>query len=96
MYPVEKVAKDGSKDVPFNLKNLREHLARVALARRVLPTDINARQKLLEDSVYDAAKARLAHQHQIFAEIGLDNQSLLQPELQRWMWQWHCQLKVRL
>ncbi|KAJ7619446.1 DNA/RNA polymerase [Roridomyces roridus] len=94
--PVEKVSKDGSKEVPFNLKNLREHLARVALARRVLPTDVNARQKLLEDSVYDAAKARLVHQHQIFAEIGLDNQALLQPELQRWMWQWHLQLKERL
>ncbi|KAJ7657863.1 hypothetical protein DFH06DRAFT_1197343 [Mycena polygramma] len=83
-------------EVPFNLATLRKHLARVALARRVLPTDVNARQKLLEDSVYDAAKERLARQHEIFAELKLDDNSLLRPDLQRWMWSWHLKLKDRL
>ncbi|KAJ7875287.1 DNA/RNA polymerase [Mycena olivaceomarginata] len=89
------VMKDG--EVPFNLLTLRKHLARVALARRVLPTDVNARQKLLEDSVYEAAKERLAKQHAVFTDLGLDNDNaLLQPDLQRWMWQWHQKLKDRL
>ncbi|KAJ6615404.1 DNA/RNA polymerase [Mycena sp. CBHHK59/15] len=88
------VTKDSS--VPFNLQTLRKHLALVALARRVLPTDVSARQKLLEDSVYDAAKERLARQYEVFAQIGIDDGALLQHDLQRWMWQWHCRLKVRL
>ncbi|KAJ7260885.1 hypothetical protein B0H12DRAFT_1106881 [Mycena haematopus] len=88
------VMKDG--EVPFNLLTLRKHLNRVALARRVLPTDVNARQKLLEDSVYEAAKERLAKQHAVFDELGLDDNSLLRPDLQRWMWQWHQKLKDRL
>ncbi|KAF7345060.1 DNA-directed RNA polymerase [Mycena venus] len=73
------VMKDG--EVPFNLLTLRKHLTRVALARRILPTDVNARQKLLED---------------IFNDLGLNDNSLLQPDLQRWMWQWHQKLKDRL
>ncbi|KAJ6542761.1 hypothetical protein B0H19DRAFT_957630 [Mycena capillaripes] len=85
-----------NNEVPFNLATLRKHLARVALARRVLPTDVNARQKLLEDSVYDAAKERLARQHQVFSDLGLDDNSLLRPDLQRWMWAWHLKLKDRL
>ncbi|KAJ7088569.1 DNA/RNA polymerase [Mycena crocata] len=89
-HPVKK----GEK-VPFNLETLRKHLNRVALARRVLPTDLNARQKLLESSVYDAAKERLRHEHEVFAQLGLDN-ALLQPDLRRWMWEWHSKLKVRL
>ncbi|KAF7331179.1 DNA-directed RNA polymerase [Mycena sanguinolenta] len=88
------VMKNG--EVPFNLLTLRKHLSRVALARRVLPTDVNARQKLLEDSVYEAAKERLAKQHAVFHELGLDDNSLLRPDLQRWMWQWHQKLKDRL
>ncbi|KAF8119543.1 hypothetical protein EV363DRAFT_1197176, partial [Boletus edulis] len=42
-------------EIPFNLDNLRKHLAQVTLARRVLPEDVAARQKLLEVSVYDVA-----------------------------------------
>ncbi|KAJ7160872.1 DNA/RNA polymerase [Mycena filopes] len=82
--------------IPFNLDTLRKHLARVALARRVLPTDVNARQRLLEDSVYDAAKERFARQNEIFAKFNLDDRSLQQADLQRWMWQWHLKLKDRL
>ncbi|KAJ7482195.1 DNA/RNA polymerase [Mycena galericulata] len=90
------VMKESDRSVPFNLDTLRKHLARVALARRVLPTDVTARQKLLEDSVYEAARERLARQHEVFAKLGLDDNSLLQPDLQRWMWQWHCRLRDRL
>ncbi|KAJ7682848.1 hypothetical protein B0H17DRAFT_1181809 [Mycena rosella] len=88
------VMKDES--VPFNLQNLRKHLARVALARRVLPTDVTARQKLLEESAYDAAQARLTHQAAIFEQLGMNDNVLRQPDLQRWMWEWHTRLKARL
>ncbi|KAJ7468690.1 DNA/RNA polymerase [Mycena latifolia] len=88
------VKKDG--EVPFNLGTLRKHLSRVALARRVLPTDLAARQSLLEDSVYDAARERLKNQHDTFIALGLDDTKLLQPDLQRWMWKWHCLLQDRL
>ncbi|KAF8127344.1 DNA/RNA polymerase [Mycena galopus ATCC 62051] len=88
------VMKDG--EVPFNLLTLRKHLSRVALARRILPTDVNARQKLLEDSVYEAAKERLAKQHAVFDQLGLDDNSLMRPDLQLWMWKWHLKLKDRL
>ncbi|KAJ7737868.1 DNA/RNA polymerase [Mycena maculata] len=94
--PNPKPVKKG-EDVPFNLATLRKHLARVALARRVLPTDLYARQKLLESSAYDAAQERLQEQAKTFAKLGLDDENaLLRPDLQRWMWQWHVRLKERL
>jgi DNA-directed RNA polymerase len=83
-------------EVPFNLNNLRKHLAQVAFARRVLPEDVAARQKLLEESVYDVAVERLRHQSEIFESLGLDNQGLRQVVLQRWMWDWHEKLLPRL
>lgn len=83
-------------EIPFNLDNLRKHLAQVALARRVLPEDVAARQKLLEESVYDVAVERLKHQADVFEELGLGNNSLMQADLQRWMWGWHTKLKTRL
>lgn len=83
-------------EVPFNLDNLRRHLAEVTLARRVLPEDVAARQKLLEESVYDVAVERLKHQADLFAELGLGNNPLMQADLQRWMWDWHSKLKTRL
>lgn len=82
--------------VPFNLDNLRRHLAEVKLARRVLPEDTAARQKLLEESVYEVAVERMKHQADKFAELGLSDNSLMQADLRRWMWEWHVKLKARL
>ncbi|KAG7096404.1 hypothetical protein E1B28_003847 [Marasmius oreades] len=83
-------------EVPFNLANLRRHLAEVSLARRVLPEDVVSRQKMLEESVYDTAVERLQHEATVLEDLGLDNNSLRQPDLRRWMWEWHAKLKVRL
>jgi len=58
-------------EVPFNLDNLRKHLAQITLARRVLPEDLASRQKLLEESVYDVAVERLRHEAKLFDELGL-------------------------
>lgn len=83
-------------EIPFNLDNLRRHLAELTLARRVLSDDVAARQKLLEESVYDVAVERLKHQADLFAELGLGNNALMHADLQQWMWDWHNKLKVRL
>ncbi|KAI6022796.1 DNA/RNA polymerase [Pisolithus microcarpus] len=84
------------REVPFNLNNLRKHLAKVSLARRVLPEDVAARQKLLEESAYDVAVERLKHESQIFDELGLTNPSLRRAGLQRWMWDWYQKLSAHL
>ncbi|KAF8130200.1 hypothetical protein EV363DRAFT_1399395 [Boletus edulis] len=87
-----------SEEIPFNLDNLRKHLAQVTLARRVLPEDVAARQKLLEASVYDVAVERLKHEAKVFDEMGLGHMDvgLRRPDLQRWMWDWHQKLRSRL
>ncbi|KAJ3527013.1 hypothetical protein NM688_g8184 [Phlebia brevispora] len=83
-------------EVPFNLANLRKHLAQVAMARRVLPDDTSARQKLLEESVYDVAAARLKHQGKLFEELGITDKGLKGQDLRTWMWNWHVSLEARL
>jgi DNA-directed RNA polymerase, mitochondrial len=82
--------------VPFNLDNLRQHLAQVALARRVLPEDVASRQKLLEESVYQVALSRQKHQLALFEDLGLNNHGLKHADLQTWMWTWHQKLKDSL
>ena len=83
-------------DIPFNLENLRKHLAQVYLARRILPEDIAARQKLLEDSVYASAVERGKHETEVLADLGLQARGLKHMDLQKWMWEWHQKLKLRL
>ncbi|CAL1697785.1 unnamed protein product [Somion occarium] len=95
-FGVSETAVEVEHEVPFNLANLRKHLAQVILARRVLPEDVAARQKLLEESVYDVAVERLKHQAELFDEIGLTNKGLGNNDLRKWMWEWHQKLKVRL
>ncbi|KAF7313242.1 DNA-directed RNA polymerase [Mycena kentingensis (nom. inval.)] len=90
------VRKSSDQTIPFNLSTLRKYLTSNALARRVLPTDMNARQKLLEDGVFDAAKERLSKQMEVFERFNLPSNVLLQPDLQRWMWHWHLLLTERL
>ena len=90
------VPQDAVEEIPFNLDNLRKHLAKVTLARRVLPEDVAARQKLLEESVYDVAVERLKRESELFDELGLGNPSLRRVDLQRWMWDWHQKLSAHL
>lgn len=83
-------------EIPFNLDILRKHLAHVSLARRVLSEDLAARQKLVEDSVYDVAVQRMRRQAELFKELGLGDSVLKTQDLQLWMWQWHQLLQARL
>ncbi|KAK0201027.1 DNA/RNA polymerase [Desarmillaria ectypa] len=80
--------------VPFNLDNLRRHLAQVNYARRVLPEDVAARQKLLEESVYDVAVERLKHEATVFDNLGIGG--AYQKSIRKWMWEWHVALQERL
>ncbi|KAJ7583777.1 hypothetical protein C8J56DRAFT_790113 [Mycena floridula] len=82
-------------EIPFNLDNLRRHLAEVCYARRVLPEDVAARQKLLEESVYDVAVQRLKRESEVFEELGIGG-TMRQANLQRLMWDWHSKLQIRL
>lgn len=82
--------------IPFNLETLRKHLGQLILARRVLPDDVATRQKLLEDSVYEVATERLKRQAEVFQELGIGDTRLNSSHLQRWMWDWHQKLQVRL
>lgn len=89
-------AQEAKYEIPFNLANLRKHLAHVTMARRVLPDDAAARQKLLEESVYDVAVERLRHQGQLFEELGLGDKGLNNQDLRAWMWNWHVKLQKRI
>lgn len=82
--------------LPFNLAALRKHLAHMVLARRVLPEDVAARQKLLENSVYDVAVARLKHQADLMDDLGLGRKVPNDVDLRKWMWEWHQKLQVKL
>ena len=83
-------------EIPFNLATLRKHLANVTLARRVLSDDAVARQKLLEESVYDVAVERLKHQAELFDQLGLNDKGLKSEDLRAWMWNWHLNLQHRI
>ena len=83
-------------EMPFNLATLRKHLGQVAMARRVLPDDAAARQKLLEESVYDVAVERLRHQGELFDSLGLSGKGLKSQDLRLWMWNWHTKLQDRI
>ncbi|RXW11654.1 hypothetical protein EST38_g14201 [Candolleomyces aberdarensis] len=82
-------------EVPFNIQNLRDHLANVAYARQVLPDDMVARQRHLELSAYDMAAERLKFQHDKMNERGLDNR-YQDKVLQEYMYSWHSKLSERL
>lgn len=82
-------------EIPFNLHNLRRHLAQLQLARRVLPEDVTARQTLLEASVHEVAAERFKHEDAIYKQLGL-GAGLNERNLQAWMWDWHQALESRL
>ena len=83
-------------EIPFNLHHLRKHLAEVTLHRRVLPEDTAARQKLLEESVYDVAVQKWKHEAEMFEQLGLGKKGLDSADLRAWMWNWHQKLQARI
>ncbi|KAG6872157.1 hypothetical protein C0995_012475 [Termitomyces sp. Mi166 len=83
-------------EIPFNINNLRQHLASVITARRVLSDDLIARQEHLEKSAYDVAREQMQFQSQKLEELGLASGALNSPDLRQWMWVWHTKLKERL
>ncbi|KAF9006988.1 DNA/RNA polymerase [Cyathus striatus] len=84
------------KEIPFNLDLLRRHMTEATLARRVLVDDVSARQKLLEESVFEVAVERMKRQAEVAEKYGLVNSAMRRADLQRWMWVWHVALTARL
>ena len=62
----------------------------------MLSEDSLARQKLLEESMCDAAVDRWKHEASMFAELGLGKKGLDSATLHSWMSQWHRKLQVRI
>ncbi|TFY82948.1 hypothetical protein EWM64_g1061 [Hericium alpestre] len=89
-------SKPAPNTIPFNLDNLRKYLAQFNLARRVLPDDVSARQRVLEESVHDEAVERLRYMAEKLDDLGIDGPELNSRGLQKWMWTWHQKLKERL
>lgn len=87
---------DPDANVPFNIRSLRRHLAEVVYARRALPEDNEARQRLLETSAYDVAVARLRHVSEKLDDLGLNTGVLRHAHLQKWMYVWHEKLQRKL
>ncbi|EJD39851.1 DNA/RNA polymerase [Auricularia subglabra TFB-10046 SS5] len=83
------------EEVPFNLQNLRSSLELMSRTRRLLPDDNLARQKLLEESVYDVAMHRLEHETRLFESLNMAP-GLSRGPLRRWMWTWHQRLVEQL
>jgi DNA-directed RNA polymerase len=65
-------------------------------ARRALPEDASSRQRLLEESAYDDAAARLKHEWDLQHVDAATASKLAQPTLQKWMWTWFAALTERL
>lgn len=61
----------------------------------MLPEDVTARQKLLEESVYDVAVQRLKHESELIGELGIQS-GVKDVNLRKWMWDWHIELTARL
>jgi DNA-directed RNA polymerase len=50
----------------------------------------------VEESGYEVAVERMKHQADMFAELGLGDNGLMQANQRRWMWEWHIESKARL
>lgn len=63
----------------------------------MLPEDVAARQKLLEESVYETAMERLKHEAETLEQLSnVSPRGLKRQDLQRWMWDWHGKLQKKL
>lgn len=88
-------AKEEVYEVPYNLRQLRTNLNRLSATHRALGDDLWARQRLLEQSVYDVAVERLKHEHEVMEKLNRAS-TLGGKPLRELMWDWHQKLSKRL
>ena len=81
--------------MPYNLRQLRTNLNKLSATHRALGDDLWARQRLLEQSVYDVAVERLKHEHETLEKLQRSS-SLGDKPLRVLMWDWHQKLSKRL
>ena len=93
---VDGVQVEAEPFIPFNLDSLRRHLSDITEARSVLDSNVHARQRHLEASVYDLAVEMLERQYKTMEQKGLATGRLFHAELQHMMWHWHVALQGRI
>ncbi|KAF6749610.1 mitochondrial RNA polymerase [Ephemerocybe angulata] len=84
-----------TSEVPFNIQNLRDHLAYVAYAKHVMSDDMVARQRHLELNAYEMAADRITLQTEKLASLGMDGR-FRDKVLQEYMYTWHEKLSEKL
>ena len=82
-------------ETPYNLGILRSNLDQIIKGRKALPDDVLQRQKLLEETAYDSALARLKHEAEVFKDLDM-GANLKHRSLQAWMWDWHVKTEPYL
>ena len=93
--PPEGDANEEVYEVPFNLRRLRINLDKLSTTHRALGDDLWARQRLLEQSVYDVAVERLKHEHEALEKLQRPT-GIYAKSLRALMWEWHQKLTKRL
>lgn len=88
-------AKEEVYEVPYNLRQLRSSLGKLNSTHKALGDDLWARQRLLEQSVYDVAVERLKHEHETLDKLQRSS-TLGDKSLRALMWDWHQKLSKRL
>jgi DNA-directed RNA polymerase, mitochondrial len=88
-------AKEEVYEVPYNLRQLRSSLSKLGATHKALGDDLWARQRLLEQSVYDVAVERLRHEHETLDRLQRSS-TLGGKPLRALMWDWHQKLSKRL
>ena len=87
------VISPSSKDTPYNLYSLRQSLKPLSNTSKTLANDPATRQKLLEESAYETAKARFEHEIRELEKAGVATALSAQP-LQKLMWNWWKKITI--
>ncbi|TIA84077.1 hypothetical protein E3P92_00234 [Wallemia ichthyophaga] len=87
------VKSPSTSETPYNLYSLRQSLKPLGHTSKTLAADPAARQRLLEESAYETAKARFEHEMNELEKAGVATALSGQP-LQKLMWEWWKKLSV--
>lgn len=89
------VKSPSTSETPYNLYSLRQSLKPLGHTSKTLAGDPAARQRLLEESAYETAKARFEHEMNELEKAGVATALSGQP-LQKLMWEWWKKLSATI
>ncbi|TIC09294.1 DNA/RNA polymerase [Wallemia mellicola] len=87
------VLSPSTSETPYNLYSLRQSLKPLGHTSKTLAGDPAARQRLLEESAYETAKARFEHEMNELEKAGVST-ALSGHPLQKLMWDWWKKVSV--